>query len=288
MKRLSILTAALALSLGIAGTAAACEECQMNKAGTFLGQFTLLGNGTVRTWVKLDAKKKPLALGVTFSETALTGLSQTGMGPKEMPMVPYTLALPKEAKGFGFDHVGLDWSPKGHFPNGIYDVPHFDVHFYMATKNDLDRITAVGADLARCSRKPAARYMPAGYIIPPGTEVPRMGSHAVDSAAPELKGQPFAQTFIYGFYNGQMNFLEPMIAKSFLETKQNYTTKLKLPKAYLRSGWYPTQYSIKYDPVRQEYSVALEGLTYRKGDAPAPAKRIQTKRPQRKPLQTRR
>jgi hypothetical protein len=281
MIRMKTLTtaAALALALGASGAATACEECQLNKAGTYLGQFTLLGNGTVRTWVKLDGKKRPLSLGVTFSESALTGLSETGMGPKEMPMVPYTLALPKEAKATGFDHVGLDWSPKGHLPNGVYNVPHFDVHFYLVPKSDLARITAVGKDKAVAGKKPVAKFMPAGYILPPDTEVPMMGAHAIDAAAPELRGQPFTQTFIYGYYNGTMNFMEPMITKAYLETKPNFTTKLKLPAAYPKAGWYPTRYSIRHDPVRQEYTVALEGLTYRSGAAVKPkAKRFQAKK----------
>ena len=25
----------------------------------------------------------------------------------------------------------LNWNPHGHIPPGIYDRPHFDVHFYM-------------------------------------------------------------------------------------------------------------------------------------------------------------
>lgn len=281
MSRLPLyaLTALTVLSVGLSGSARACEECQMRKAGTYLGQFTLLGNGTVRSFVKLDAKRKPTALGVTFSETALTGLSETGMGPASMPMVPYTLALPKEAKGIGFDHIGLDWSPKGHLPNGVYNVPHFDVHFYKMPEAQRAKISATGKDVARCNVKPAARYIPAGYIMPPGTEVPMMGAHALNAASPELKGEPFTQTFIYGFYDGKVTFLEPMIAKSFLETKPNVVTPIPQPKAVAQSGYYPTRYRTSYDPVRKEYTVALEGLTYRAGDVKAAKpKKMQVKR----------
>jgi hypothetical protein len=54
-----------------------------------------------------------------------------------------------------------------------------------------------------------------------------------------------------------------MAARSFLETRPNVTEKIKLPAAYKKHGYYPTAYSVKYDPVRKEYTVSLDGLTYR-------------------------
>jgi len=246
-------------------TASACEECQLRKAGTYLGQFTLMGNGTVRTWVKLGQNGKPSAIGVTFSETALIGLPATA--PKDMLGVEHNLALPKEAAVTGFDHIGLDWNPKGHEPPGIYDSPHFDLHFHLTPKEELKKITLQGAGLAKLRKKPQAQFIPAGYIMPPGTEVPGMGAHAIDAAAPELNGQPFTYTFLYGYHDGKVHFIEPMITKAFLETKPNLTIPLKQPAAYQKRGYYPTSYSIKHDPIRQEYTVALEGLTLRAGQS---------------------
>jgi hypothetical protein len=246
-----------------AGTGAqACEECQLRKGGTYLGQFTLMGNGTVRSWVKYQ-NGKPSSLGVTLSESAITGL-RTNL-PKQMPVVEYKLALPKEAKVTGFDHISLDWAPQGHVPKGVYDKPHFDIHFYTMAPAERLKITAVGKDLAICSKKPTTRFIPTGYIAPPETSIPQMGMHAIDSASPELNGQPFSSTFIYGYYNGQMNFVEPMVALSFLQTKANFSAPVKVPAAYAKQGYYPTLYSVTYDQERGEYSVALEGLIWRAG-----------------------
>ncbi len=63
--------------------------------------------------------------------------------------------------------------------------------------------------------------------------------------------------------DGKMTFLEPMAARAFLETKPNIAEKIKLPAAYEKHGFYPTAYSVRYDPARGECSVSLEGLTYR-------------------------
>jgi hypothetical protein len=61
---------------------------------------------------------------------------------------------------------------------------------------------------------------------------------------------------------------------------------VKVPQAYSKNGFFPTRYSISYDPVRQEYSVALNGLTWRKAasanKAPAKAKVKATTKPKTK------
>ena len=141
----------------------------------------------------------------------------------------------------------------------------------MWPQQELNKITLQGADKGRCDRQPESRFLPNGYIMPPGTQVPHMGAHALDSTAPELQGKPFTYTFLYGYYNGRVHFIEPMITKAFLETKTDVTVPLKSPAAYQKTGYYPQSYSIKFDKVRKEYSVTLEGLTLR---AASPIKAI--------------
>jgi len=273
--KLATIAVALLLTGAAMRPAAACEECQLRKQGTYLGQFTILGNGTARTWVKYGVNGKPMTIGITFSETALSGLPDAV--PKGMMSVKHNLMLPDEAAVTGFDHIGLDWNPKGHQPNGIYDTPHFDIHFYMWPQEELNKITLKGADKARCDRQPESRFLPTGYIMPPGTQVPGMGAHAIDSAALELQGKPFTHTFIYGYYNGRVHFIEPMVTKAFLDTKTDVTVSLKSPAAYQKAGYYPSSYSIKFDELRKEYSVTLEGLTLRPS-APAKATKIAVKK----------
>jgi len=233
-----------------------------SKAGVFLGEAKTLGNGVAWSWVERDADGKPSAMGVAFTETALTGLQETP--PPYLPGWEYALALPREAGVKPFDHIVLDWNPTGHIPPGIYDVPHFDVHFYLMPQKEREGITATDADLIKCKKKPAANFIPADYILPDGTEVPRMGAHWIDPTAPEFNKHAFTKTYIYGSYNGRVAFIEPMMSKAFLETKPDVTEPIKQPEAYQKPGYYPTSYSVKYDPVRKEYKVSLTGLTMRK------------------------
>ncbi len=43
-----------------------------------------------------------------------------------------------------------------------------------------------------------------------------------------------------------------------LQGQTSVTTPIKQPSVFQKSGYYPTQYSIRYDPIAKEYTVALE------------------------------
>ncbi|HEX8141605.1 MAG TPA: DUF5602 domain-containing protein [Pyrinomonadaceae bacterium] len=271
------LLAGVALSLLVAGSAWAQSPAQRQSAnnllpatgesatapvaGTYFGEARPLGNGIIRSWVKLDKDGKPTAIGLTFTEAALAGLPQAMReGMEETEVV---LALPPEAGATAFNHIGVNWNPKGHEPAKVYDLAHFDFHFYMISPEARNRITAQGDDRAKARRQPPQEYIPAGYIYAPDSEVPRMGGHWANPQSNEFQGQPFTRTFLYGNYDGQIIFMEPMITKAFLETRASVTEILKQPARYARPGYYPTSYSVKYDPATKQYTVALEGLTLR-------------------------
>jgi hypothetical protein len=229
-----------------------------NATRTVLGTATPLGKGSVRSWVTLDKDGKPAAIGLTFTEAALAGLPQELPAGQEGP--EYILSLPPEAGQTAFNHIGINWNPKGHPPAQIYDTAHFDFHFYMISPEARNQITAQGADREKARRKPELEYVPAGYIYAPDSEIPRMGGHWADPQSNEFHGQPFTRSFLYGNYDGQIVFMEPMISKAFLEAKTSVTEKIKLPSRFAKPGYYPTSYSVKYDAASKQYTVALEGL----------------------------
>jgi len=47
---------------------------------------------------------------------------------------------------------------------------------------------------------------------------------------------------------------------AYLEGKPNVMAPVKLPKTYEQHAYYPTQYSVKYDSARAQYSITLEDL----------------------------
>lgn len=235
----------------------------------FYGETVPFFNGNASSWVSLDENNNPSSIGITFTEAALSGLPTTFSGDSDFDTTgllenEYLFSLPEEASATAFNHIGLNWNPHGHDPDDIYDLPHFDVHFYTISPEERQQITVTGDDLKKVYKPPLPEFLPPDNVLVPDVGgVPTEGWHAVDLKSPEFLGQGFDNTFLYGYYNGELVFWEPMVTKAFLETQPNTTDPLKLPAAYSKSGYYPTSYSVKYDEMHQEYTVSLDGLTYR-------------------------
>jgi hypothetical protein len=254
-------SAAVALT-ALADPASACPNCESkHKPGTYTGEAYRIGNGIAYSWVTLDAKGKPSAIGVTLTESAMEGLPEKG--PSGLPWHGFNLALPKEADKTPFNHIGVDWNPKGHEPAKVYDVAHFDIHFYTIPVEARMKITAQGADIAKTAKPVPAKFAPAGYIYAKGTEVPMMGGHWVNPKAPELNGQPFTKTFLFGSYNGEMIFFEPMLTRDWMLSNPNFSEEVPTAASYTKSAYYPTRYSVRHDAARKEYHIALEGMVWR-------------------------
>jgi hypothetical protein len=216
-----------------------------------VGESKRLGNGTVRSWVRLDDQGNPAELGVTFSSGALMQLPSSGTEiVLRLPSVP---AVPP------FDHIGINWNPNGHPPAGVYNQPHFDVHFYLVTLEERNLITST----AKMYVAPAPEFLPQDYELSPNSGDSRMGSHWWDAEAPELHGHGFDHTFIFGFYDGALVFLEPMVTLNYLNTQPAFRTPIKQPNAWQKPGLYPSDYRIDHDAKFEEYTVALTNLLAR-------------------------
>lgn len=213
-----------------------------------------LGKGWVYSWAEFSKRKKPLALGLSITGSA------TKTAPDEMLMIH--LKPKKNHYIPPFKHFSVDWNPHGHEPMGIYTVPHYDFHFFTIPQNVVHNITCQGADALNCMQAVAAPLLPANYIPTP-EGVPMMGWHWVDVTSPEFNGQPFSATFIYGFYKGKTAFLEPMVALDYLQTKPNSIYPVKQQPAVSEDGYYPQNYTVSYNAVKDVYDVAFVNLKYR-------------------------
>jgi hypothetical protein len=236
-------------------TASADSQALALRRRTFLkrGPAQQVGNGVARAYVLTDRIGNPLEVGIEFSQKALTGLPEEGFGTE------YTLALPKQASLLPFDHVTMDWNPHGHPPLESYGEPHFDFHFYMMSQAERNQILPTDplGDL-----QPAPEFLPSLYFNTHSV-VPRMGVHWLDLTSPELNGGDFNTTFIYGYFKGEMNFLEPMVSLAFLQSKTNITLPIRQPEKFGKAGYYPSQYSVRYDRSHRRYYIALGGLMFK-------------------------
>ncbi len=220
---------------------------------TYFGPSVTMGNGTARSYVVLTAKRVPVSVGVSLSETALSGLPSAGTA--------YALALPSDAPVAPYNHAVINWNPTGHPPQGVFTVPHFDLHLYTITPEERAAILPTDPQFAaKTARLPSGEFVPSGYVKDPFA-IPQMGVHWTDPSSPEFNGQPFTKEFIYGSWDGAFTFYEPMVAKSLLDAKPAMSvTTIKLPSRYAKPGVYPTSYTIGYDSNAKEYRIEISGL----------------------------
>lgn len=252
------LSSSVALATLTAALAAAPAVAQPEPA-TYEGTAVRIGHGTAHTLVRTDANGEPASVGVVFTPGMLEGLPRPARGA--VPDFPYFLPMPTTGPRTVVDHVVIDWEPVGHPPARVYDVPHFDFHFYLVNRAEQMKVAFKDENASGDPRQqPPAELVPVGYVVPPGTAVPRMGVHAIDPAGPEFHGKPFTATFIYGYYNRRQTFLEPMVALDYLKAKPSLSVPVTRPVSYTKRGAYPSAYSVKYDAARNLYEVALEQL----------------------------
>lgn len=216
------------------------------------GEPIPLGQGIVRSLAVLDDRDVPVSIGISLTREVFSTLP-AGPAPSEVMLdMPAKVSVPP------FNHFTVDWNPLGHEPPGVYDVPHFDFHFYLIPQHEREKISA--KDKARFAKAPPARYLPADYVATPGG-VPKMGAHWVDRTSPEFHGKPFTSTFIYGTYDGAVTFYEPMMSSAFLEGTRDYSAEIKQPASYARKGYHPVTYRVVYKEQEGEYWILLDGLT---------------------------
>lgn len=247
------LALAATASLGLSSAVAAGEIVR--------GAEVAFGTGTAHSWVRLDSQDQPQEIGVSMSADAVAALGED--------MIFATLPLPEAALDAGYDHVSLDWMPHGHHPAGLFDMPHFDVHFYFTSEAERLAIDPKDPDyMTKAASYPDRMFMPADYAPPPQPDpVPAMGEHWLDMTHPIFSGTPFDHVFIYGSWDGAVTFLEPMVTLDVIASREPFTTEIKQPEAVAETGWYPTRYTISYNPETDTHDVVLVGLVLREPSA---------------------
>lgn len=252
-----------------------------------------IGDGTVSSYAELESGGAPAAIGVAWSSSALDGLPNDAdehrcfgrtkdgaidAGTKCQHTHEFVIPLPDgvaRRTDIPFKWVLFNWNPVGHIPPGIYDAPHFDVHFEMGAIADAFAIESgpCGPELVRCDQFQTARkplppnYMPLDYADVEAV-VPVMGNHLIDTTGPEFQKVPFTRSWIYGVYDGKVIFYEAMVTLAYMRSKPNGCLPIKAPKAVAVSGLYPTEYCVRHDATTGEYSVSMEKFSHRDASAP--------------------
>ena len=280
-------------STGVASnTSASLDRAGFDQAGAHrqYGAPQKVGNGTVRTYIVKDQKNegRPLEVGVALSEQALEGLPAPIASSDPMAnMHMYTLDMPAQ-NSTPYKFVQFDWNPAGHEPDNVYTIPHFDFHFYTVPVEVRNSIMPSDPQYAaKAANYPAPEFRPPFYLDAAtaagapaaAVTIPMMGLHWLDVRSPELQMltgnpagyRPFTKTFIYGSWDGQFIFDEPMITRAYILEKKTATDPsvvdevVPVPTAakYSPAGFYPSAYRITWDAQQKEYRIALTQLSWR-------------------------
>jgi hypothetical protein len=258
-------------------------------ADRVLGWRTSLGNGEVVSFAEVEGAGAPKAIGITLSADALTGLpsehsdghhcfDHNGDGVTARPAEcfethEFVIPLPDAVSrrdDIPFKWVLLNWNQHGHAPPGVYDVPHFDVHFYVTPIAERLAIAAgpCGPELVDCDAFAKAKQpVPAGLMHADFTDVdavaPAMGNHLIDLSGREFHGEPFTRSWIYGVYDGRVTFYEEMVSLAYLLSRPDACSAIKSPPAVAVAGYYPTERCVRYEAGANAYVISMEAFVYR-------------------------
>lgn len=289
-RRVAAFMAATAILITACGTADRPGE-------RTLGQSWEIGNGTVTPYGEFAADGSPSAIGIVYSAGALEGLpaaasdghhcfdrnSNGSIEPDSECLATHETVMPlpdavTTHADIPYKWVLFNWNPVGHIPPGIYDVPHFDIHFYIDTIANVFALDVgpCGPEFVRCDQfERATKPLPANYMPPDYINVdavaPAMGNHLIDPTGPEFNGEQWKRNWIYGVYDGDITFYEEMVTLAHLKSRPNACNPVKSPPAVSKSGFYPGQSCIRYDAATDTYAVSMEGFSYREASPPQTA-----------------
>jgi hypothetical protein len=280
--------AAVALTASISAAPAAAPE-------RAAGWRAKLGGGEVSSFAELESNGAPRAVGVAISGQALASLPTThsdghhctdlnGDGHTDraaecFPTHEFVIPLPDAVNrrdDMPFKWVLLNWNLHGHGPPGIYDAPHFDVHFYMTSIAEVLAIKPgpCGPEMVDCDAFERAKAPLADGLMHPDFKdvdavAPAMGNHLIDVSGPEFQGVPWTRSFIYGVFDGRVTFYEEMVSLAYLLGRPDACEPIKATPAVDTDGYYPTRRCVRYDARADAYTVSLEGFVYREASRAA-------------------
>ncbi len=219
------------LALATFFTLTACKDD--DKLETLFGDSQTIGSGLATAYL-VNKNDTPTEIGIVMSEATYLSLDSNYQS--------LSLNFPTSVNQTPFVHALFDWAPFGHEPANVYTLPHFDLHFYMTSA--ADRVEIGVEDSVAANILPDASFFPPDYF--PTGVVPYMGNHWIDAKAAELDTEhphTFDETFIYGSFNGEVTFWEPMITKDYVESENDFVKAIPQPAEYNEPGkYYPTSF----------------------------------------------
>ncbi len=138
-----------------------------------------------------------------------------------------------------FEHVLVDYNYAGHGPPGVNDMAHVDAHFYMIPNDEREAI--------KCGDQPEpdSAQLPEGVeanvgAAPFGGCVDAMGAHG------SIPYERLTANMIYGFHEGRLAFVEPMIDVQMILDEEPLELDILWPETMPVEGTRPTRFVMRY------------------------------------------
>lgn len=260
-RRSFLKTGALVASSGlVTGTASVTPTSGTAEFRT--GESIEVGDGAVTAYATTTGDDAVASLGVHIDGAAMDAFGDDEMGA---PLnFPEKTAAGNAINHHQFSFVQFEYLPEGHFPKGVYDVPHFDFEFHM-----LDEATVEEIEQRPAQYSIPKTQMPKGHIRAPladtdGDGEPdtplveaKRGEPIADPASSEYQeDSEFTHTHLYGGYDpdgdgtGRIILFETMITTAFAAQLDTVVdVELKTPAEYFTADEYPTSYVVQ--PVEE-------------------------------------
>jgi hypothetical protein len=143
----------------------------------------------------------------------------------------------------------INWLSGGHGPSP-YGKPHFDLHFYRGTKEEVSAITCFDT-----SPFPP-EILASGYETP-STCVAGMGYHAWPSA--DIVSNTFSASIILGYAAQKMVFIEPMITRELFLARKSFQLAIARPaSAGGAKTLFPSHLTATYVAASDAYSFEFD------------------------------
>lgn len=301
--RRSVLRGAGATLVGttlLGGVASAGPSNNKNVTTTMGEGVNLVGGGGPDLWTETtyhEKAGKPTKISILMTGDGFEHLTASVAPGGEH----YHLDFPA-VDGLNYTFAGIDWNPMGHPPASVWDVPHFDFHYYFVPEPEVDAITGAPSPIPGVMGIAAYdlpdEQFPRRYVYEtPRFIVERMGEHIYNERTPEIDPDvDFTHTYIYGVYDpsidlsspdgfveispggpsvpvyagdgtGELRFTEPMITEAFLRSDKvleggPVNVRVESPEVFPQAGYYPTRYVMAYSEADDTYEISLEGMKW--------------------------
>lgn len=181
-----------------------------------------------------------------------------------------------------YRYAEVDWNTEGlpRGPNGSFSSPHFDFHFYLLPRKQVDRrtrcISTNGrtcdprrtpyAPMRRLLEVPPAAFLPSGFFADPGSAIPGMGLHLLDGRATyTVEAVDHHPTLIYGSVAGKVLFSEASVTLQTLQDAMaapghELSFPYRQPRRVAGDAAWPTRFVVRYRPESRTFSAGFAGF----------------------------